>query len=708
MIAQICPFCQKKLSIKDELAGKKIKCPGCQNLVAVPKDEAVTVPARSGAANLAEERTVPPREPVRHEDRTLPPKQAGQAGKDSLSDEGEHTAVGAAGKRESTQAFTGNEPSRELIDFLSPPQAADELGRLGPFRVLQVLGAGGMGVVYKAEDPQLKRFVALKAMLPTLGASESARKRFVREAQSAAAIVHDHIVPIHQVGEDRGVPFVAMQFLEGEPLDERLKREGRLSVAEVVRIGRETAEGLAAAHDKGLIHRDIKPANIWLEGKKGRVKILDFGLARAAADDSHLTQTGAILGTPAYMAPEQAGGEKVDPRCDLFSLGCVLYRLCTGDFPFKGKDSISTLIAVATDNPDPPAQINPNVPLELSNLVMKLLAKKPAERPGSAHAVVEALQKIDRKTVEMPARSAPKTKPQIGGRQSAAGSRPKTSPTAIRRKPRAVWLIGGGVLGLVLLIGGIVLFWPTPHGLVRIESDDPNVEIVFMKDGPTIKGADKEPISIRSGEYSLLIKRGDFQFETNKLFIGKGKTITLKVELFPGKIQVSADGRVLGAEDMPLAKTFKNDLSMEFVLVPKGKSWLGGGGGKPGDKEVEIAHDFYLGKYEVTQEEWEKVTGSNPSHFKSVAGVGKEEQKRFPVESVSWEDCQAFIERLNKKVNEAGWVYRLPKETEWEYACRGGPLADKFESAFDFYLEKPANELLPEQANFSLKPGEGN
>jgi serine/threonine protein kinase len=135
--------------------------------------------------------------------------------------------------------------------------------------VLKVLGAGGMGVVYKAEDPQLKRFVALKAMLPTLGASESARKRFLREAQSAAAIVHDHIVPIHQVGEDRGVPFVAMQFLEGEPLDERLKREGRLSVAEVLRIGRETAEGLAAAHDKNLIHRDIKPANIWLEGKKG-------------------------------------------------------------------------------------------------------------------------------------------------------------------------------------------------------------------------------------------------------------------------------------------------------------------------------------------------------------------------------------------------------------------------------------------------------
>src|SRR5262249_46350738 len=162
-----------------------------------------------------------------------------------------------------------------------------------------------------------------------------------------------------------------------------------------------------------------------------------------------------------------------------------------------------------------------NVPLELSNLVMKLLAKKPAERPGSAHAVVQALQKIDPKTVEMPARSAPKTKPQIGSRQSATGSRPKTSPTAIRRKPRAVWLAGGGVLGLVRLVALIVISWQPPHG----------------------------------------------------------------------------------SEELPLAKTFKNDLGIEFVLIPKGKSWLGGGGGKVGDREVEIKEDFYLGKYEVTQEE---------------------------------------------------------------------------------------------------------
>ena len=146
--------------------------------------------------------------------------------------------------------------------------------------------------------------------------------------------------------------------------------------------------------------------------------------------------------------------------------------------------------------------------------------------------------------------------------------------------------------------------------------------------------------------------------------------------------------------------------------MPKGKSWLGGGGGKPGDKEVVIAHDFYLGKYEVTQEEWEKVTGLTPSRFSRTGGgkdvvkdIADAELKRFPVENVSWDDAQAFLERLNKGEKEAGWVYRLPKEAEWEYACRGGPLSDKFESAYDFYFDKPTNQLLPEQANFEHGKG---
>jgi serine/threonine protein kinase len=283
---------------------------------------------------------------------------------------------------------------QEQTDFLAPAQAADELGRLGPYRVLKVLGAGGMGVVFRAEDPQLQRIVALKAMLPTLAVGGSARQRFLREARAAAAIKHDHIVTIHQVGEDRGVPFLAMEVLEGQPLDERLQRETKLPIEEVVRIGREIAEGLQAAHERGLIHRDIKPANLWLEGKRGRVKILDFGLARAADEQEQLTQQGAIVGTPAYMAPEQARGNAMDARCDLFSLGVVLYRLCSGQAPFKGTDMVSTLMEVATHDPPPPARINPATPVSLSDLVMQLLEKDPARRPASAAEVVAALQTL--------------------------------------------------------------------------------------------------------------------------------------------------------------------------------------------------------------------------------------------------------------------------------------------------------------------------
>jgi formylglycine-generating enzyme required for sulfatase activity len=149
-----------------------------------------------------------------------------------------------------------------------------------------------------------------------------------------------------------------------------------------------------------------------------------------------------------------------------------------------------------------------------------------------------------------------------------------------------------------------------------------------------------------------------------------------------------------------LPATFMNTLGMEFVLVPKGKSWLGGGGGKPGDTEVEIVHDFYLGKYEVTQQEWEKLSVKNLSKFIAVPGVAPEDQKRFPVENVSWQEAQFFVDKLNQFDKQPGWVYRLPAELEWEYACRGGPMTGKAESAFDFYIDKPANELSPKQANF--------
>jgi serine/threonine protein kinase/formylglycine-generating enzyme required for sulfatase activity len=617
------------------------------------------------------------------------------------------------------------ERTAECYDFLTPPRAPDKLGRLGPYRVLKVLGAGGMGVVFQAEDPRLGRLVALKAMLPQTAAKPGMKERFLREAKAAAAIEHDHIIPIYQVDEDRGVPYIAMPFLKGASLEDWLKKRQTgphpmpLAVPQILKLGREIARGLAAAHEHGMIHRDIKPANIWLDSSVGgRVKILDFGLARLTqqAGEQHLTQSGAIMGTPSYMAPEQARAEEIDGRADLFSLGVVLYRLCTGTMPFKGGDMISTLMAVAMNVPAPPHALNPPLPRPLSDLVMKLLEKEPAKRMASAREVIAAIQALEREPVApvapppVPAVITPAVQdsPRAERTEQPVPRLPYVKPARKRRPPRRHTLVVVAVAALALLLGGVVLLWPTAMGTVRIEVDDPDVKVTFDKNGATISGADKVPITLEPGEHGIIVSRGDFRFETDKLVLKKGATVTLKVTFHDGKLQVFKDGKVFAEREVPPAGSFRNSLGMEFVLVPKGRSWLGGGSGKPGETEVEVLQDFYLGKYEVTQEEWLKLMPSNPSHFSRhgddnnhVKDVPDADLKRFPVDWVFWQVAQEFVQRLNNQLKEPGWTYRLPKEAEWEYACRGGPLADKSESEFDFYCPKPTSVLLQEEANYN-------
>ena len=290
---------------------------------------------------------------------------------------------------------SGGSVSGKSLTFLTPPLQSDELGRLADYRVLQQVGHGGMGIVFRAEDTRLSRVVALKVMQPRLAADSSMRHRFLREAKAMAAIKSDNVVTVHEVGVASDLPFLAMEFLEGSGLERYHAKVGRVQLHEVVRIGREIAQGLAAAHASGLIHRDIKPCNLWLESPKRRVKILDFGLARAGSGSGQVSQPGLIIGTPAYMAPEQARGQAVDHRADLFSLGCVLYWLSTNERPFEGTDVLSTLTALASHNPRPPMALSADVPPALSELILQLLQKNPDHRPTSSQAVVDTLAAIE-------------------------------------------------------------------------------------------------------------------------------------------------------------------------------------------------------------------------------------------------------------------------------------------------------------------------
>jgi serine/threonine protein kinase len=283
-----------------------------------------------------------------------------------------------------------------------PPAAAGEVGVLGPYRLLKALGKGGMGAVYLAVDTRLDRKLALKVMLQEFVTDSDAKERFLREARAAAKITHDNVVTVYEADERDGVPYIAMQLLQGYPLDEFLTKKGTPSLRHVIRIARETALGLAAAHKHGLVHRDIKPANLWLEAPNGRVKVLDFGLAKPVGADVELTRTGAVVGTPAYMSPEQARGVKVDHRTDLFSLGVVLYRLCTGTTPFTGPTVMSVLMALGTEEPAPVRAANPNVPEPLAALIHQLLAKKPDDRPETAAEVARQLLVILEQLVQLP------------------------------------------------------------------------------------------------------------------------------------------------------------------------------------------------------------------------------------------------------------------------------------------------------------------
>jgi hypothetical protein len=490
---------------------------------------------------------------------------------------------GAAGAEPGGGPDSAHLEGADALTFLAPPGRPDSLGRIGHYEVLGVLGHGGFGIVLRAFDEVLQRVVAVKVLASQLAATSPARKRFLREARSSAQVRHENVVQVHAI-EEQPLPYLVMEFIAGETLQQRLDRTGPLDVPEVLRIGRQIAEGLAAAHETGLIHRDVKPANVLIEsGPQARVKLTDFGLARAA-DDASISQSGVVAGTPMYMAPEQARGEALDHRADLFSLGSVLYVMCTGRPPFRASAALAVLKRVAEDEPRPIREVIPEVPVWLCRVVAKLHAKAPAARFQSARDVADVLADCES---QLKRYGALRDLSRIPGGQSP-------------RPRRRAWI--AGCLALLLLLGGAV--WCGPSALrylgntseIEVLGDAGLTTVIVQRDGEAVTDwldAQTRPtIKLTSGKYKFepgfapgrtverweITTHGLFssptlvQFKREAEFaVGRGERVTVRVVLRdapaadpnPKAAAALADPAVLQAlREVVAAKEGSRDVAM--------------------------------------------------------------------------------------------------------------------------------------------------
>jgi serine/threonine protein kinase len=323
---------------------------------------------------------------------------AARAGKDQTDRVETTRLVAIGGDPNSPEYDDERTPTFEVsedfdLSVLSASQQVGSIGRLGDYEILGILGRGGYGIVFRAKDNTLGRPVAIKILEQGFAGSARSRRRFMREARAAAAVNHPNVVTIHAIEEHEGMPFLVMELVVGKSLRDWIRAVPKRDFMDILRIGAQVAMGLAAAHAQGVIHRDVKPANIMLEDGVPRVKITDFGLARVAVDNVEMTSRQIMVGTPAYMAPEQFRGEEVDARTDLFALGCVLYSMCVGHSPFHGRTVVEIAQLVNTFDPPNLADQDATVPRFLGDLIVRLLDKDPQKRFQSAAEVADVLNR---------------------------------------------------------------------------------------------------------------------------------------------------------------------------------------------------------------------------------------------------------------------------------------------------------------------------
>jgi formylglycine-generating enzyme required for sulfatase activity len=564
-----------------------------------------------------------------------------------------------------SSAGEATQDDEDVLAGLSPSARPGSLGRLRHYEIQAVIGRGGFGTVFKAFDEKLHRVVAIKVLSPAFAANGSARKRFIREARTAAAVKNEHVVGIYAVEEDAQPPYLAMEMIDGISLQDKLDKHGPLGVKEILRIGLQIAEGLAAAHKQGLVHRDIKPANILLENGVERVKITDFGLARAV-DDASVSQSGTVAGTPMYMSPEQAAGSAIDYRSDLFSLGSVLYAMCTGHSPFRAEGTLAVLMRVIEDTPRPIREINNEIPEWLCDIIAQLHAKKPEERFQTARDLVELLQQY-LAHLQQPDTAPPPPRIQ----------RPKPAPP--RRSWKATALVGLVLLGA--LATTLALWRPWRPGT---SPDDPRAHTP-----PPLAVAPFDAAQAKEYQEAWARHLGVDVEITN--------AIGMKLRLIPpGEF-------LMGSPPEQIARFEKS--------ADPGWEW-----GRDAirrqeqQKKKAIVEPFYLGTHEVTAGQFRafvKATGYKTEDEASGKG-GKHynlEKQKFetlpdqiwsnttytptdnhPVVFVTRKDAEEFCAWLSK---EDGRHYVLPTPEQWEFACRAGtPTAWSFgddESLVDHY-----------------------
>ena len=388
----------------------------------------------------------------------------------------------------------------DIVGLLEPTASGDAIGQIEHYRIEEVLGCGSTGVVFKAIDENLNRPVALKVLRPSLG--DAARQRFIAEARATANLDHANVVTIFHVGDAGSLAFIVMQWQPGETLEQRLQHESILTTEVVRQFGKQIADGLAAAHQKGLVHRDIKPANLWIT-ESNQVKILDFGLVRIMDENPQLTCTGMIAGTPCYMSPEQSRGDELDVRSDLFSLGCVLYQCLTGKLPFASSNALATLQAIQRVQPASPTSLDASTPADVSDLVMGLLEKSPHRRPDSASDVASALTS-DRNAWPFECDDYSVANVQADRKQLAA--------KPVRKSSSSFWMfvamtLAAGVIGLCgYMFGPQIIRIAMDEGEIVINSNDPDVSVEVLQGGKTIEVVDlktKQSIQIKSGSYQI-------------------------------------------------------------------------------------------------------------------------------------------------------------------------------------------------------------